>query len=107
MINTIKEPIKSLILVNASVVVSKFYQELIDSITLIHSHVMIFSIILPNSVYFQHQEYIYPYIFCSYKMLNFKAYTGQKIGLSISIIYLHSNECELVIKIENFILVLP
>ena len=31
-------------------------------------------------------------------MLNFKAYTGQRIGLSISKIYLHSNECELVIK---------
>ena len=40
-------------------------------------------------------------------MLNFKAYTGQRIGLSISKIYLHSNECELVIKVEDFILVLP
>ena len=68
---------------------------------------MIFLIILPNSVYFQHQEYIYPYIFGTYKMLKFKAYTGQRIGLSISIIYLHSNECKLVIEMEDFILVLP
>ena len=68
---------------------------------------MIFFIILPNSVYFQHQEYMYPYIFGSYKMLNFKAYTVQMIGFSISKIYLHPNESELVIKMEDFILVLP
>ena len=66
-----KGPIKSLTLVNASVVVSKFYQVHIDSIITIHSHVMIFLIILPNSVYFLHQEYIYPYSFGSYEMLNF------------------------------------
>ena len=50
---------------------------------------------------------VHPNIFVSYKMLIFESYTGQRIGLSISIIYLHSNECKLVIEMEDFILVLP